>query len=189
MLTVVVGEKKRPAGAEELKWESVAAEELATLASTPALFGGERAFVLSGALGGERGEEFLSLAEGLVLSPHAFIFEEEKLLKGPTTILQEAGAKIETVKKAALPGGRQGFDPFGLTVALAARDRKRLWLAFMQALRSGEKAEAIGGLLAWKARAMGDARLSRTLTFLYHDSHRGAGELELLLERFILTLQ
>jgi hypothetical protein len=58
----------------------------------------------------------------------------------------------------------------------------------MQALRAGEKPEAIAALLAWKARAIGNAALSRELTYMYHDSHRGAGDLELLLERFALKL-
>ena len=105
--------------------------------------------------------------------------------------LEKAGAKIEITKKAVdarLPAGRQGFDPFGLTTALGAHDKKKLWLALTSALAGGEKAEAIAGLLAWKARQMGEAELSRTLTFMYHDSHRGAGSLELLLERFALTL-
>jgi DNA polymerase III delta subunit len=185
MLTVIVGTKKRPAGAEELKWEGLSADELATLASTPSLFGGTRTFVLAGVLAGAQGEAFLDLAAGLVESPHTFIFEEEKLLKAPTVALEKAGAKIEVIKTIK---AERGFDPFGLTYALGNRDRKKLWLALTQALRAGEKPEAIGGLLAWKARAMGDTQLSRTLTFMYHDSHRGAGDLELLLEKFALTL-
>ncbi len=68
------------------------------------------------------------------------------------------------------------------------RDKKKLWLGLMASFAAGEKAEAVGGLLAWKARQMKDAQLSRQLTFLYHDSHRGAGDLELLLERFALKL-
>lgn len=185
MLTVIVGTKKRPAGAEELKWEQLSTDELATLASTPTLFGGTRTFVCAGALGGERGEEFLDVAAGLVESPHTFIFEEEKLLKAPTTALEKAGATIEIRKTEKKD---RGFDPFGLTYALGNRDRKKLWLALEAALRAGEKAEAVAGLLAWKARAMGDANLSRQLTWMYHDSHRGAGDLELLLERFTLNL-
>jgi hypothetical protein len=49
-------------------------------------------------LAGERGDEFLDLAEMLVESPHTFIFEEEKLLKAPTEKLTKAGAKIELAK-------------------------------------------------------------------------------------------
>lgn len=183
MLKVFVG---KGAQGDELKWQTMSGGELATLASTSALFGGARVFVLEGAINSERQNEFLDIAEVFVESPHTFIFVEEKLLKAPTTALEKAGAKIELVKKAA--SRERGFDPFGLTYALGARDKKKLWLALMQSFRAGEKAEAVAGLLAWKARQMGDAKLSRTLTFMYHDSHRGMGELELLLERFALTL-
>lgn len=185
MLTVIVGSKKRPKGAEELKWEGVSSEELASLASTDGLFGGKRVFVFSGALNGARGDEFLKFAEELVESAHTFIFEEEKLLKRETDIVAKAGGKIEkieTVKKD------RGFDPHGLTFALGNRDKKKLWLGLTEALREGEKPEAIAGLLAWKARQMKDAKLSRELVVLYHDSHRGLGDLELLLERFALKL-
>lgn len=182
MLKVFLNKK---GSGEELAWERDSLEELRSLASTPALFGGNRTFVLRGALNSDRQEEFLALAEAFAESPHTFVLEEEKLLKAPRAALEKAGATIEegrVVKK------EWKFDQFGVASALGARDRKRLWLGLMEALRSGEKAEAIGGLLAWKARAMGDAELSRTLTFMYHDSHRGAGDLELLLERFALEL-
>ena len=193
MLKVFVNKRvKNIKESEELKWEHLSGEELATLASTEALFGGARTFVLEGAINSERQEEFLEMAEVFVESPHIFIFVEEKLLKAPTTALEKAGAKIEVEKSAqgrsALGGKERGFDPFGLTYALAARDKKKLWLALVQSFRAGEKAEAVAGLLAWKARQMGDASLSRELTFMYHDSHRGAGDLALLLERFALTL-
>ena len=186
MIKVLVG--KRGKG-EELAWESMSLSELVMLAATPALFGGARAFVLSGALNSERQDEFLDAAQEFADSPHVFIFEEEKLLKAPTTKLEKAGAKIEVVKKAATSSARpSGFDPFGLTAALGAKDRKKLWLGLMASLRTGEKPEAIAGLLAWKARQMKNTELSRELTFMYHDSHRGAGSLELLLERFALML-
>jgi hypothetical protein len=186
MLLILVGGGKKKSGAEELKWESMSAQELSALATTPALFGGVRTFAFAGAIAGERGEEFLELAEALVESPHTFILEEEKLLKAPTEALKKAGAKIETVKKEEKKEYK--FDQYGLTAALANKDRKQLWLRLMKALREGEKPEAVAGLLAWKARAMRDAELSRKIVFMYHDSHRGAGELALLLEKFALKI-
>lgn len=186
MLQVFVGKKGK---GEELKWEAMSAEELLMLASTPALFGGKRIFVLRNALVGERAEEFFDLAEALVESPHAFIFEEEKLLKKPTDLLTKAGAKIEAAKSPPAGGKKEySFDKFGLTGALQSRDKKKLWLGLNKALREGEKPEALAGLLAWKARAMKDAQLSREIVWMYHDSHRGAGDLALLLERFALKL-
>lgn len=194
MLKVLVG--KRGKG-EELDWEKMSAEELAMLASTPTLLGGTRMFVLRGALSGERGEEMLEHIGVFAESPHLFVLEEEKLLKGPATVLEKAGAKIDIAKTEKKD---RGFDPFGLAFVLGSRDRKKLWLGIVQSLQAGEKPEAIAGLLHWKVRdllAKGPGRaytrselagLSRRLVFLYHDSHRGAGDLELLLEKFALTL-
>ncbi|HWB33749.1 MAG TPA: hypothetical protein VG753_00275 [Candidatus Paceibacterota bacterium] len=184
MLIITVGKNKKK-GAEELRWESLGAGELAMIAGTQTLLGGPRTFVLANAVYGDRGEEFLEIAEDLAESPHTFIFEEEKLLKRETELLTKAGAKIEAAKE---PKKEWKFDEYGVAAALGAHDKKKLWLGLTQALRAGEKAEALAGLLAWKARQMKDAKLSRELTFLYHDSHRGAGDLELLLERFALRL-
>lgn len=190
MMRVIVGEetKRRSALAyTELKWEHMSSEEFASLTSTEALFGGVQMFVLEGALTSEeRQDDFLGLAKAFVSSPHTFVFKEEKLLKHPTEVLTKAGADIQVQKKIEKKEWK--FDQFGVADALGKHDRKKLWLGLMMALRAGEKAEAVGGLLAWKARAMQDAKLSRELTFLYHDSHRGAGDLELLLERFALKL-
>lgn len=183
---------------EDLRWEDLSAEEMLSLACTETLFGGVLAFRFSGALSGERGGEFLSLAKECAASPHLFIFEEEKLFKGSSTVLEKVGAEIK-VHTTPLKKER-GFDPFGVTAALASRDRKRLWLGVVRAAAAGEKPEATAGMLCWKARQMltsgasakykaGELqRVSRELVALYHDSHRGAGDLGLLLERFALAL-
>ncbi len=177
MLKVYINKKGK---GEELKWESFTPEELGTLASTPALFGGNKTFVFSGAL-----EALDDVLEAFAESPHTFIFEEEKLLKAPRTRVEKLGAKIEEGK---VEKKEWKFDQFGVATALGLKDRKKLWLAVTHALRAGEKPEAIAGLMAWKARAMRSVELSRTLTFMYHDSHRGAGDLALLLEKFALKL-
>lgn len=182
MLRVVVGKKGI---GEEVKWEDLSSEDVAALALTNTLFGGVRTFVFEGALTGVRGDEFLAMAEMFAESPHTFIFNEEKLLKAPTDQLTKAGATLDVVKAEKK---EWKFDEFGVAEALGTRDKKKLWLGLTRAFRAGEKAEALAGLLAWKARAMKDVALSRELTFLYHDAHRGAGDLEILLERFALKL-
>jgi DNA polymerase III delta subunit len=197
MLKIFVGKSKKPKDAQELRWESISTGELLSLVSSKSIFGGKETYVLSSAINSDRQEELLNIAEALVESPNTFIFEEEKLLKGPTTALERAGAEIVIEKRPAMASARS-FDPFGLTFAFAARDRKKLWLGLMQAFKAGEKAEAVAGLLNWKVRqelerATGAKRealisLSRQLVYMYHDSHRGMGELELLLERFALRL-
>ena len=205
MMHVVVG--RPPVGAKskvvypgpivDLSWERVEIDEMQSLATTQSLMGDLGVYRFTGALAGERGDEFLSLAKELVASPHTFIFEEEKLLKRPTDLLTKAGATI-TVHPAAEK--KESFDVFSVANIFATRDKKKLWLALTAAERAGVVPEAIAGMLHWKVRAMlADGRspkytreelkgLSRTLVTLYHDSHRGAGDLSLLLERLALLL-
>jgi len=177
MIKVVVGKVSGPPA-------DVSQEELFSLATTQALFGAEQ-YTFAGLLTGEQSQDFLKLVPELKKSPHTFVLEEEKLLKKESDALAKAGVKVETVKEKKK---EWKFDQHGVAEALGKRDKKKLWLALMASFAAGEKAEAVGGLMAWKARQMKDANLSRQLTFLYHDSHRGAGELELLLERFALKL-
>ncbi len=112
MLKIIVG-KNNIKGAEELKWEAMNTEELLSLATTSSMFGEPGTYLLVGAINSERQDEFLDIAEALADSPHTFIFEEEKLLKAPTTALEKAGAKIEVTKKAVAK--ERGFDPHGLS--------------------------------------------------------------------------
>jgi len=188
----------KKAQAQELRWESMAVEEVATIASTPSLLGDTQTYLLVGALnGGDHGDEYLKLASGFMESPHVFVFEEEKLLKAPTTKLEKAGVSIEVLEA---PEKKETFNVFALANALASRDRKQFWLLLTKAARAGVAGENVAGVLHWKVRDMlGSNRvgkytreelvkLSRDLMSLYHDSHRGAGELTLLLERFALTL-
>lgn len=182
MLKVLVGKKGR---GDEIKWENISQDELRSLASTADMFGGTNTYVLVGALNSDRGDEFIDMLDVFVESPHTFVFEEEKLLKAETDALTKAKVKIEVSK---VEKKEWKFDEFGVAAALGSKDKKALWLGLMQSFRAGEKAEAVAGLMAWKARQMRDANLSRELVKLYHDSHRGAGDLELLLERFALRL-
>lgn len=177
MIKVLVNKKGK---GEEFKWQDLGHDEIVSMASTPALFGGNQTYVLAGAL-----VALSDMLDALAESPHTFIFEEEKLLKAERTKVEKLGGKIEegkVIKK------EWKFDNFGVASALGTRDRKKLWLGLMQSFAAGEKAEAVAGLMCWKARQMRDVKLSRQLTWLYHDSHRGAGNLELLLERFALKL-
>ena len=206
MMSVLVGGatlKKTPQPLEELQWENFLIEEILSLATTASLLGGTQAYKLTGALGSVRSEEFMESVKLFVQSPHLFVFIEEKLLKKPTDLLTKAGAEVIIVKKEAKEE-KESFNIFALTYAFAARDKKKLWLLFMEALREGVVPEAMAGIMHWKVRDLyskrsftgsggvyteGELRhLSSTLVSLYHDSHRGAGDLGLLLEQFILLL-
>ncbi len=182
---------------DERSWEQMSVAELAALASTSSLMGDTQLFLFPGALTSERADDFLDFAEELAASEHIFIFDEEKLLKRPTDILTKAGAQIEVL---AAVKKEETFNVFAVANAFGARDKKKFWLLLMEAARREAAPEAIAGMLHWKVRDMlakGERGkfttaelkdLSRRLVALYHDSHRGAGELSLLLERFALTL-
>ncbi len=199
---------------EDLSWEKTSIDEVLAMATTMSLMGDMSIFRFSGALSGELADEFLDIAKDLVASPHQFIFTEDKLLKRPTDILTKAG--VELVVYPATKK-EEGFNMFSITSTFAVRDRKKLWLQMHEALRAGAVPEAIAGMLHWKVRDMlahrsssegglqGERKpsnstrpagysteelrdISSRLVVLYHDSHRGAGDLALLLERFVLML-
>ncbi len=206
MMHVLVGGaqlKKAPPVIEEIAWESAALDELLARATTTTLLGDTQAYKLEGALTGARAEEFLDAAGVFIASPHTFIFVEEKLLKKPTDLLTKAGATVLALQKAE-KADKETFNIFGLTYAFAAKDKKKLWLLFSEALRQGVVPEAMAGILHWKVRDLYAKHsvkgtggtytecelraFSTQLVSLYHDSHRGGGDLSLLLERFILSL-
>ncbi|HEX8993773.1 MAG TPA: hypothetical protein VF803_00795 [Candidatus Paceibacterota bacterium] len=197
---------------DEIEKDRIDESMLATLAGTSALFGGAQAYLLRNVFGsskaaaeeeGQEGEEetpkadLMEIISGLVESPHIFVVEEEKVLASKVTKLTKAGATIVSFEKAAPK--KEAFNVFALADAMASADRKKFWLLLMQAQRLGIAPENIAGVLAWKARtALAGARsvsersrwnaLSRGLVVMYHDSHRGAGDLNLLLEKFALEM-
>lgn len=211
MLFVLIGTDARAKTAARHKiWKGVLSEidaasvslaEFASLAATDSLFGEPRAYRLQNVFAlpeesGLNGDSIVGMAKDIAASPHMFILEEEKLLVGPKRALEKAGAKI--VETAAATK-KEPFNVFALGGALGKRDRKQLWLLLMSAFEGGVAPENIAGILAWKARTMCAsahsapekkewAAISRKLVVMYHDSHRGAGDLALLLERFALTL-
>jgi hypothetical protein len=201
MMRVIVGTPQKRSslhGSDSFLQDSSASlEEIVALAQTSTLLGEPHSYTFTGALSADRGEEFIKAAKIFVESSHTFIFTEVKLLKKTTDALTKAGADV-TINAA--PKKEAAFNIFSLTAAFAVHDRKKLWILLTQALRAGVAPEAIAGILHWKVRdqlsktptanaAHTDlVSLSRRIVTIYHDSHRGAGDLSLLLERFILLL-
>lgn len=203
MMRVFVGDaalraaKRRALNAsfQELDAAALTPEELAGMAGTSSLMGEKQSYLVSGLFTRDDADAFIELAEGLADSEHLFVFEEEKLGVAVVRELEKGGAKVETLKSLEK---KEPFNVFAMANALSSGDKKKLWLLLVRALRQGISPENIAGVLHWKARtacaaARGPDRvrwekLSRELVVMYHDSHRGAGDLELLLERFALKL-
>lgn len=93
------------------------------------------------------------LGEELVASPNQFLFLET----GDKNSLANTLADIKGVKvnKFDLKEVKtKTFNPFAMSDALIARDRKQLWLNFEQARRAGLSVEEIYPTLAWQAKNM-----------------------------------
>ncbi|MDO8482514.1 MAG: hypothetical protein Q7S86_01690 [bacterium] len=144
----------------------------------------------------EFAESLAELLPAFATSQNVFIFVEGALLKPTLGVFEKVGAQIQVF--AAAPKERQNF--FALADALADRDKKRLWVLYVRALRKGASPEEISGMLFWKIKDLfsynGRGKFSpeelrstaAKLLRLYHDSHRGLADFETGLERFILSV-
>ena len=97
-------------------------------------------------------------------------------------------AKMERSKD----GNIGSFNIFALADAFAKRDALRSWNIYRQAIDSGTEPENIAGVLFWKMKTIytnPEVRdLSEKLITSYHDAHRGMVNLELELEKMLLSL-
>lgn len=202
MLTLILGtDSARPKerlqvltgrGASETLASSVSAEEIVSRAQSESLFGESRTYVGVSLMEDEaRAEALIDMFPALARSPHLFLFEEESGAALAKAVEKAGGSVI----KAKAEAKKEASDPFALANALGKRDRKNLWLLYRKAIDEGASPEQLVGMLAWKARQMlakegteGAKKLSRDIVAVYHESRRGEGDMELLLERLILTL-
>lgn len=144
----------------------------------------------------EFAESLAELLPAFATSQNVFIFVEGTLLKPTLGVFEKVGAQIQVF--TAPPKERTNF--FALADALAARDKKGLWVLYVRALRKGASPEEISGILFWKIKDLfsfaGRGKFSAEelrstsskLLRLYHDSHRGLVDFETGLERFILSV-
>ena len=131
---------------QNIEWENVQIEELLSIATTNSLMGDLGLYRFVGALTNHRSDEFLDIAKELSLSAHQFIFIEEKLLKKVTDTLQKMGAEVVLYPAKDMGDKKaEAFNIFSLTYAFAARDRKKLWILYREALSRGVVPEAIAG--------------------------------------------
>lgn len=99
----------------------------------------------------EAREAIIDLAEELQQSPNLFLFLETGDKNSLANALGEVtGVEVKTFSKKS--EAAKSFNPFAMTDALIARDRKQLWLNFEQARRAGLSVEEIYPTLAWQAK-------------------------------------
>ncbi len=179
---------------EQLRPNDLSGAALVERAGADTLFEDTNAYFIDASAAGTPDDVFeKETLKALSESKHLFIIEIESGADMARAV-EKVGGKVVKVKA---PPKEKTFEVFSLATALGKKDKKALWLLYREALDGGVEPEALIGILAWKARQMlgikgvkdtAARKLSRDLVCLYHDSRRGAGELELLLERFILTM-
>ncbi|MCE9643834.1 hypothetical protein K8Q93_01105 [Candidatus Parcubacteria bacterium] len=188
---------------------------LATLEQQDLFGGGEKAIVLDQLGSFAEGKRFLEEeAERLSSSAKAVYALESSVPAALGKVLTKAGGEVRTVGIATK--GRNSPPIFALSDALAARDKKALWILYQDLSKSAEP-EEIAGIFVWQLKTMWLVALGETaglnpyvvtkartalrnfkneeipkLLFKmigdYHRGHRGEGSLSLSLEQTILAL-
>lgn len=105
-------------------------------------------------------EQVTVLLPALAASGHQFIIIESAPLAAYKKALQSSAQNFEEVKQAALTLR----NPFVMADALAARDKKTLWIQLQHLLRAGLRAEEIVGTLWWQLKSMRIAAATKNAT-------------------------
>lgn len=195
---------------------NVVVDELLNFCEQTALFGGRKLIKLDGVF--ENDEVLSSVvknAEAFSKSDNIFVFLEAKILAPDLKKLKSFASICEESKLEEKP--KEKFNIFSLADALGRRDKKTLWVLYLKALRSGKAPEEISGTIFWQLKTMmileqgggktlspyvvsknkvsiknfkkGElATISSKLIENYHEARRGRGDMEVALERLILSL-
>lgn len=160
----------------------------------------------------ENGEAKETLTDFLDLmkeSQNIFIILEGKVTADMKKAFEKYAEKI-VVSDIVDTGPKKEFNIFALGAALGSRDHFRAWKIYREAIDGGTAPEGIVGMLFWKVKTMiVDAggvgisssasrmvgkytkdelyNLAEKLVTIYHDSHRGVGDMEGSIERLLLS--
>lgn len=99
--------------------------------------------------------ELINLVEVLAESTLLFIVLDANLTAAQVKPLKLHAASVEVCAKDKA----EAFNTFALADALANKDKKTLWILFTEAVRHGQSAEEIIGILWWQIKSM---RLAQT---------------------------
>ncbi|MDO8576125.1 MAG: hypothetical protein Q7R90_02320 [bacterium] len=171
-------------------------EDLRAALRGSGMFGDEQIVILDGVF---PNREMETIVEGALpamkKSPETFFALEEKPLADMRKKIEKYSEKSERYDS---PGKKKDDGIFRLSDAMAARDRKKLWVGYQRELGKGAAPEAIHGVLFWAAKDMflsakkdpersRGAQLLAILAELPHEARRRGEELEYALERFVLS--
>lgn len=217
MIQVVLGETHidiRAAGAVIFDEQSFSVDAIREELETLSLFGEPKTIALLYTLSEFRDQIFDLLKEHTD-SVHTIIIRERALSATDEKALAKLGAKIigKSIEKKAVE-----FNIWSLTDALLARDKKKAWLLYREAIDNGTAPEEIGGILWWQMKTLllvvreGNLEsvkpfvaskakqalkkytteeiemLSKKLISAIHEPRAGNGKAEETLEAFVLSL-
>lgn len=124
--------------------------------------------------------------EALKESENIFIFLEKALDVKTRKLFEKHAADIKEYNEKEEKG--QDFNVFEMTNALSAGNSRKAWMIFDEARRKETKAEAIHGVLWWYAKKSFNKNSEDLYKMMemYHEAHRGNGDLMIEIEKFVL---
>ena len=99
-------------------------------------------------------EFVLKHLDELAESENAFVISENKLAKPTFTKIEKVAIKAEIFDTKRIEKKKQEFNIFALSDALGKKDKKHLWILYVQALRAGVVPEQIHGTLFTQIKNM-----------------------------------
>jgi len=215
---LVLAEKKRPdAELFKITTENWSESSLEELVSSQGLFEKKYTVVLDNLFEKSEIKEFvLSKLEDLQKSEQIFLVLEGKVLVDVVRGFEQYSEKVQEFKKAET--GKESYNIFSITDGLLKRDKKTLWVMYLDFLQKGAVAEEIHGIFFWQIKNMILAssassqsetglapfpyknalrgsreykteelrKMSEELVGMTHRVRSGEGELEIMLEKWIL---
>lgn len=160
------------------------------------MFGSERVVVFEHLLQNEAtGDILMDYLESLRDARELYFVLEEKVLAPIRKKFEKYAEKVEIFDR---PKEVRDNSIFLLANALQRRDKKALWVGYMQELAKGSAPEMIHGILFWSAKqnflkSSGAARQKAADTIaalaeLPHKARRNGFDMEYALERFVLSV-
>ncbi len=188
--------KKPDVSAGTLTAEAVTLDKLEELTQSQGLFENKQIVFMDRTLENKDVREvILDKIEIIAQSPNIFIFFEGKLTK---EVLKKLEKRAEKVQEYILNEETQekSSNFFALADALGARDKKKLWILYRDAINRDAVAEEIHGILFWQVKSMAlaakskDANSAGLNPFVYGKAKRflsnwKEGEIDTILSRLV----
>jgi len=137
------------ANVEKFLADNLKKEDLIYKAEGNSLFGNVSLNIVNEYITKNR-EDFLDIIPKLAVSKNYFIFTEDEVNKETEKEILKYKGEYLAIKNDE----KEKTNPFAITDALLAKDKKKLWLLYRQEIDTGESAEAILGRFVWAIKTL-----------------------------------